>query len=295
MSAASFRDPLKSKGANVGDASTHRVSKTRRSFVGTVIALLAAGILLLTLGGCGGGTRGTGDQLKSLVVGTVVDTSGAPLSSATITQLETGDSTVTDGSGAFALEVAVEGGSARLLIESGGFEGTATLSGLGEGSGGGPVEFTITVDLISGIVTEVTVNDTTPQPTPEPTAGPNPEPTRNPDNGSSEREYLFTGTVVDQRGERLAGVRLSVAGSGSVVSSSSGRFSITVKTSETKVQFSVGFNSSRGGFTIRNLPQSRDARINLTVHVTQRNIPTFEGGETFDPNLGVALSNVTIR
>ncbi len=295
MSAASFRDPLKSKGANVGDASTHRVSKTRRSFVGTVIALLAAGILLLTLGGCGGGTRGTGDQLKSLVVGTVVDTSGAPLSSATITQLETGDSTVTDGSGAFALEVAVEGGSARLLIESGGFEGTATLSGLGEGAQADPVEFTITVDLVSGIVTEVTVNDSGLTPTPQPTAGPNPQPSPTPSDVATEREHLIKGRVLNQSGTPVDGVRLAVAGNGSVLSDSSGRFTLTVRTSSSRVRVTVRFGENRGSFILNGLPIGRDAQIDVTVRLVVSSSPQYIGGEIPDPDFNVTVSDIRIR
>ncbi len=264
-------------------------------FWGFLTAILATFILTCGLVGCGGGTRGTGDQLKTLVVGTVVDTSGGTVPGATVTQLETGDSTTTDDQGRFALEVVVEDGAARLLIEREGFEGSATLTGLSPGDQTTPIEFSITIDLVSGIVTDVTVDDSGPRPTPHPTAGPTPRPIGTPNGVSGEREHSIRGRVVNQIGSPVPNVRLSVAGSGSVVSGGNGRFSLLVRTSSARIRVAVRFGKNRGSFVVSGLPTGRDAEVDITVRITQSSAPQFQTGEIVDPLFSVGLERATIR
>jgi len=257
--------------------------------------LLVATLVSALLSACGGGTRGTGDEVKSLVVGRVVDTTGAPLPSATVTQLETGDSTETDSTGAFSLNVAVTNEEATLLIERDGFEGTATISGLPNEPQATPTELTITVDLVSGIVTAVTVNDVDPNPPPQPTAEPtvNPEPT--PGDNDTKRQHVLSGIVVNQSGTPVAGVTLSVTGSDSVVSGANGRFSLPFSTSSSRVRVAVKYGVDRGSFVVTGLPKNRDARINVTVQLTTSALPSYLDEEIPDPAFSVGVSNITIR
>lgn len=296
MSRASITTPLYFKRlSRCSDSplcSPRPASLRHRDLFGATFSALVVFALCLIVSGCGGGTRGTGDQLKSLVIGTVVDTAGAPLAGATVTQLETGDSTATDGDGVFALAVAVEDGAASLLIEREGFEGTVTLTGLGEGGQATPTEFIITVDLVTGIVTEVSIVGSGPKPTPTP--GPNPRPTSTPNPNSTDREHSLSGTVIDQSGNPFPDVRLSVAGSGSTVSGRDGRFSLAVRTSSSRIRVSVRFGVNRGSFVVRGLPTSRDAQVVLTVRITSSSHPVG-GGDTPDPVFTVGVSEIKIR
>lgn len=282
----------------VHDALTGPVRRgtfSRRSFLYGMKTLLVATLVSALLSACGGGTRGTGDEVKSLVVGRVVDTTGAPLPSATVTQLETGDSTETDSTGAFSLNVAVTNEEATLLIERDGFEGTATISGLSTEPQATPTELTITVDLVSGIVTAVTVNDVDPNPPPQPTAEPtvNPEPT--PGDNDTKRQHVLSGIVVNQSGTPVVGVTLSVAGSDSVVSGANGRFSLPFSTSSSRVRVAVKYGVDRGSFVVTGLPKNRDARIHVTVQLTTSLLPNNINEGVSDPAFSVGVSNIAIR
>jgi hypothetical protein len=71
-------------------------------------------IVLGVLGGCGGGTQGTGGIA---IEGRILKTDGTGLSDTTVTVAQTGDSTTTDQNGSFSLRTSVVG-DASLLLES---------------------------------------------------------------------------------------------------------------------------------------------------------------------------------
>lgn len=83
-----------------------------------VLSLLLA-LLSLLIGGCGGGTRGTGDLQLS---GDAVSTAGVAFRGATVTFLGTGDSAVTDDTGRFVIVTGEFTGPVEFLINTGEFE-----------------------------------------------------------------------------------------------------------------------------------------------------------------------------
>src|SRR4051812_114520 len=86
-------------------------------------------ILFILSPGCGGGTTGTGGT-GSDFVGRVLTETGGPVSDATITIAETGDSTNSDPAGDFNLQSNVEGTEATLLVETPKSHGEAKVDGL---------------------------------------------------------------------------------------------------------------------------------------------------------------------
>ena len=81
------------------------------------IARAACVALFLFVCGCGGGTSGTGTGERSFD-GRVQSTDGTPVAGASVTIVETGESTITDTVGAFAILSDVAGTSIALLIEA---------------------------------------------------------------------------------------------------------------------------------------------------------------------------------
>ena len=75
---------------------------------------LSIALLLGVLGGCGGGTQGTGGIA---IEGRILKTDGTGLADTTVTVAQTGDSTTTDQNGSFALRASVVG-DASLLLEN---------------------------------------------------------------------------------------------------------------------------------------------------------------------------------
>lgn len=102
-------------------------------------ALLFTALLLSPLGGCGGGSAGTGTGDSSLrIQGVVKDNAGMPVNAATVTVIETGDFDITDAQGEFqiateavgetlTLEVSKENRSALTTITAPGENGTLTI------------------------------------------------------------------------------------------------------------------------------------------------------------------------
>lgn len=79
------------------------------------------GSLLCLLTACGGGSEGTGPLGGSqrTLMGSVTVAAGIPVSGATVTDLGSGNTTETDATGAFSLQVAVDQGPLTLQIDSG--------------------------------------------------------------------------------------------------------------------------------------------------------------------------------
>lgn len=80
--------------------------------------------LLVAVGGCAGGTTGTGGlQLR----GVVLNTQKLPVAGATITSVATGDSAITDANGMFELTTAVENDEMTLSVDIGTVSGSTTI------------------------------------------------------------------------------------------------------------------------------------------------------------------------
>lgn len=103
-------------------------------------------LFLVLLIGCGGGSSGTGT--KSSFEGIVQTVSGDPYSGATVTLLETGDSTTTDGSGQFILESEFSKSEATFEIERNLFKTQVAVSDLDASSN--TFSLNITVDPDAG-------------------------------------------------------------------------------------------------------------------------------------------------
>ena len=98
--------------------------------------LLAIILLLLTINGCGGGSRGTGDLT---INGKAIQNDGTPLQQASISFGATGDSAITDSSGAFSIVTEAIDGVVEFIIESRG------------------VTFITTGDALTGDIQEIEV------------------------------------------------------------------------------------------------------------------------------------------
>lgn len=86
-------------------------------------------LLLLALVRCGGGSEGTGVGTKS-IVGTIKLTDGSPFAGAEITILETGDSSLSDASGAFRIDTQTDATALSLSVEKGDISARTAIEGL---------------------------------------------------------------------------------------------------------------------------------------------------------------------
>lgn len=98
--------------------------------------------LLLLMIGCGGGTGGTGGSDNRVVQGSVLTTQSTPIEGVTITDIESGDTAVTDANGAFSIPVESDGNSVNFELQSEGITYTLPLDGLQ----GSRIDVTIELD-----------------------------------------------------------------------------------------------------------------------------------------------------
>lgn len=114
-------------------------------------ALLRSTLIIVALtiiGGCGGGTRGTGG---TEFTGKVLTTTGNPVEGATVSIPATGDSDLTDASGSFFFEASVAG-DVDFQVQALGVSAAVTVSGIPAGASKVTVQFKVnstagTVDL----------------------------------------------------------------------------------------------------------------------------------------------------
>jgi len=104
-------------------------------------ALIGFLVLGLFLEGCGGGSSGTGST--RLFEGTVVTSDRYPISGATVTIADTGDSTTTDPNGRFSVEAVTDSGNVDLTIEAGDVDTSVTVPDLSSDSSTVKVEVEI--------------------------------------------------------------------------------------------------------------------------------------------------------
>jgi len=89
-------------------------------------ALVLASILAMS--GCGGGSEGTGTGTERVVSGSVRSLDDLPVTDATVTILETGDSTVTDEAGNFQIQAATLPETILIEVESGDLTAQSTVA-----------------------------------------------------------------------------------------------------------------------------------------------------------------------
>lgn len=149
----------------------------------TVLALAAFGLVLVSilLSGCGGGTTGTGGSSSDQFVGRILDSSGKPVSGATIIVAETGDSAQSAGDGTFSIETDLSADKATLLVDIGSVESRVVVDEI-------PAE-----DSVIEVVLEVepegdSVKLTDKKVRPKKTPSPTPARTPKPDDGDDDGE-----------------------------------------------------------------------------------------------------------
>ncbi|NMC63593.1 MAG: hypothetical protein GYA55_10560 [SAR324 cluster bacterium] len=103
--------------------------------------LIVSAVFGLFLEGCGGGSSGTGST--RLFEGTVVTPDRYPISGATVTIADTGDTTTTDPNGRFSVEAVTDSGNVDLEIETGELDTSVTVPNLASDSSTVKVEVEI--------------------------------------------------------------------------------------------------------------------------------------------------------
>lgn len=108
---------------NRSAASSSNMSTT----IVTILCLLGM-ICVLLLASCGGGTGGTGGDGSTRISGKLLNQDRQPVAAGNIAISETGDSSVSDSEGNFALNAEVPGNTVTFFVEKDSTEASATLS-----------------------------------------------------------------------------------------------------------------------------------------------------------------------
>lgn len=97
--------------------------KLQRNLIAALSFLLALALPI----GCGGGLSGTGDIQPTQIAGRINQVDGAAFEGALVTVVETGDSAVSDPTGAFLIETKLPVGPLTLSVQAGTVDGTVSL------------------------------------------------------------------------------------------------------------------------------------------------------------------------
>ena len=233
--------------------------------------------------------------------GLIVNSSGAPLQGAEVTDSQTGATTTTDAAGAFTLETDIKSRNPSLLVKTiGGVDQMVTLQNVPAGST--EVVVRLEVNEIKGIISVasvevVTTPTTSPTPTPQPSSGGSGGGETSP-TPSSTAQWNFTGSVVDGKGAPLSGVAVLITpGSSKTSTGSNGSFSLSLKGKGTSATISISYRGLSGSATVRGLPTTGTAAIKVAL------VAIIESSE-IDPNdpnsqphtvLNVQVSSVSVR
>ena len=131
-----------------------------------ILAVVCFLVVLVSIG-CGGGTRGSGGD--QLYIGTIQDTSGAPLSNVSVTILPTGTSATTDSNGNFDLSTDPLSGTVDFLLESNSFVTQASSQNIPANAAKIFVKFTVGSGVKPPVSTTTEIRETRPLPTKVPT------------------------------------------------------------------------------------------------------------------------------
>lgn len=228
-------------------------------------------LLILLFVGCGGGTSGTDGGQTVRILGSLVNQNSSPLPAATVTVLDSGESTQTDASGAFALETPSTP-SLTVEVVTGQLRFQSTIGDLDPNSP--EITLTIQIDTERGTIS---IENVSIKPNPTPSAPPasapaSPAPTPAP---STKSPSTILGTIINKQDLPVAGVTVRLLGSNvSTTTDSTGAFRIesVVRDSQVRLRISTGSNS--GTVTIGGLPSEP---FTLTVTLRFGSNPTRNG------------------
>ena len=256
-------------------------------------------IIIVILSSCGGGTTGTGTLSERSFSGTLNDTKGSPLASFNITILESGDSAKTDENGNFLIDTSLEEDKATFLVEGSSLNNEVEVSNLPQDQGVVNLELegdteNNTIVLLSVEITPLVGVD--PTPTPTATLDDN---TR--EDNVQEREpepidtpalnNIYKGTVSDQNGNKLSGVKVSLINFGKSKSTNgSGNFEFSSKPGKANVKLSVEFNGALRTFSIKVPKKSVKVVLKIRITIEEGEIGTL----LVDPD-GIELNSVNIK
>lgn len=119
------------------------------------ILFLCIILLLGFLGGCGGGTQGTGGIA---IEGRILKADGTGLPDTTVTVAQTGDSTTTDPNGSFSLTTSVVGDTS-LLLENSTLSTEVAIGALSTNTASVRVTISVNEDDNSGSVNEIEIEE----------------------------------------------------------------------------------------------------------------------------------------
>ncbi len=124
-----------------------------RNLISAAVTWMVIIYLLTVLGGCGGGTSGTGlgDVAQTTYVGTVQDPQGLPLASVQIENQATGDATTTDTAGGFSLATAMVAGDVPFSVTTPTFTSQFTVEAVPPDAP--QVSLSITIDEVQQSLT----------------------------------------------------------------------------------------------------------------------------------------------
>lgn len=98
--------------------------------VAGTLCLLIMLFACAAIGGCGGGSSGTGSSTSRVFEGNILTLGDRPVSGATVSVAGTGDTAVTDNEGRFSLATPATAGDVKLNIEAPGVETSVTVPDL---------------------------------------------------------------------------------------------------------------------------------------------------------------------
>lgn len=266
--------------------------------------------LLFIILGCGGGTGGTGDIDATKISGRIVDLAQAALAGVKVTVVETGDSALSDATGAFEIETLLPGSELDLTVQTDTADASVNL-GLVPGT-----QKSIAVVLqLDEDNNELTLISSNIPPTPAPEISPNPtspsststlaaNPTKKPDSSAtvsiapthtptsvptpSSAGTIFQGVVLRVDGTPYRNYPITVLPMGvTVTGDSNGRFSIETASIGGDITFKFGSRDTSPTAVLADVPAHA-----VVVDLTLRNVVVDIGPPTVQ---SLTIEAVTIE
>ena len=251
-------------------------------------------ILIATLiVGCGGGTTGTGEFERKLIIGDLSDQNGSALPGATLTLLDSGDSTTTDGNGNFRLETSLEPGETTLELE---LNGTASRLVLDLPAGDIVSDLELVFDSESGAVSVASISIVpredfeAPKPTPTPdNSGEEPKPV-----DPQQEESILRGTIQFVDGPAVPGAIVTLPQfdlQALTLKDGKFRFTFDPAVSGKSLLVRVSYKNVRDTLTIRNIP-AESSIIEVTLRL---NGVASDDSVVTTSSLGAEVTSTSIK
>lgn len=260
------------------------VSRARVLFsIGSILLLCAL------QAGCGGGTMSSENFGETRIQGFVRDQSGAALSDVLVEIVETGDSTLTDSLGGFAISSALPDSAVMLSLSSESFEGSVSLPDIPAGTV--LVSLALTLDSATGLVSVALID-------PEEVEAPDPEiPDASDDDQQAgvpiRHHTVYRGSVLSSEGRPVDGVTVLVSNTGSSdTSDRNGRFSIRSRAVRGDTILKVIVGESKFNLRIRNIPYDRDITVSLSLVLVRTRRKHGDDSERYD---AVKLGSIEVK